>query len=159
MRNWARGKFSKEIKKFLETRVLKIFGCLCPRNTMQKTCKKFFKVNSDIISKLIWAYEHTCWHGKTILLICSQTNGLLNDTYLCSGFIFSLTSVRSLSANGLQRLSREYILTERGWEDVTKSMSNITLFLRASSSCRNVRFELFKKKQGMHNHLDLNKEK
>ncbi|KAJ0494759.1 hypothetical protein HanIR_Chr12g0601111 [Helianthus annuus] len=58
------------------------------------------------------------------------------NTHLAYGSICSLTSTRSLADNCLQRSFRENIYGDNVCDNATKSMSNIVLFLRASSSCR-----------------------
>lgn len=80
-------------------------------------------------------YNKSLKENKHVVAPILRVNLMNNSTNLYFGSICSLTPTRSLSVNCLQRLSREYMHTERGCEDVTKSSSNITLFLRASSSC------------------------
>lgn len=76
-----------------------------------------------------------------------QCNGqhLNIATNLFSGSILSLTSTRSLSVNRLHFSSRILMHTESGWHNFTKSMSNITLFRRTSSSFRKKNAELNQK--------------
>lgn len=59
-----------------------------------------------------------------------------SHTDLAIGSSCSFTWTRCSSVSCLQRSLREKIYGERGWASDTKSISNITLFLRASSSCR-----------------------
>lgn len=59
-----------------------------------------------------------------------------NYANLFSGSILSLILARSSSVNLLHFSSRILMHTERGWHNFTKSMSNIMLFLRTSSTLK-----------------------
>lgn len=61
-----------------------------------------------------------------------------NDAYLALGSSCSLTWVRSSSVNCLQRSLRENMYGDKGWDNATKNMSHIVLFLRTSSSCKEI---------------------
>lgn len=69
--------------------------------------------------------EHLCTTGE---IKSRKTN-------LAPGSRRSLTRTLSLSVMCLQRSSRENMYGDRVWDNDTKSMSDIMLFLRASSSC------------------------
>lgn len=92
-------------------------------------------------------YEHLKMENKGLLSVSHNTNAQSKNknfiskkhsTNLALGSSCSLTAVRSLSVNFLHLSSRENIYGERGCDRATKSMSNITLFLRTSSSCRTI---------------------
>lgn len=96
-------------------------------------------------------YEHLKMENKGLLSVSHNTKphtkaqsknknfiSKKHSTNLALGSSCSLTAVRSLSVNFLHLSSRENIYGERGCDRATKSMSNITLFLRTSSSCRKI---------------------